>query len=193
MEVREVAAGILLGAAMLSMTGCHRPPTASSRRSTADQTLPPFKAVASIKELMDSTVDPSADGVWDSVGVIVNEAGTENRQPHSDAEWHEVRRHAVSLVESMNLVMIEGRHAAPPNSKAGLGELTPQQIEAAIAANRPEFNQFAAAVRDSGIEAIDAIDRKDVKALTRVGGDIDQRCEACHVTFWYPDSQRPGA
>ena len=193
LKVRDVAAGILLGAAMLALPGCQRAPAPPASKSGDAEALPPFKPVASIKELMDSTVDPAADGVWDAVGVIVNEAGTEKHQPRSEAEWHEVRRHAVSLIESMNLVMIEGRHAAPPGSKAGLGEWTPQKIDAAIAANRAEFDQFAAAVRESSIEALGAIDRKDVAALTRIGGDIDERCEACHVTFWYPDSPRPGA
>lgn len=191
---RRIGVGILMGAGILTLGGCQRADTAGSQTSAgADAAAPPLLAVASIKELMDSTVDPAADGVWDAVGVIVNEKGINRHEPHSEAEWHAVRRHAVSLIESMNLVMIEGRHAAPQASKGRLGELTPQQIDAAIAANRPEFNQFAVAARAAGIEALGAIDRKDTAALTRIGGDLDERCEACHLTFWYPNSPRPTA
>jgi len=191
---RRIVAGILLGAAVLTVGGCQRAETSGSQASaTDDAAAPPLKAVASIKELMDSTVDPAADGVWDAVGVIVNDKGIHKHEPHGEAEWHAVRQHAVSLIESMNLVMIEGRHAAPPGSRGGPGELTPQQIDAAIAANRLEFNQFAVAARDAGIEALGAIDRKDTAALTRIGGDLDERCESCHLTFWYPNSARPTA
>ena len=33
---------------------------------------------------------------------------------------------------------------------------------------------------------LDAIDKKDVKRLESIGSDLDGVCEACHVTFWYP-------
>lgn len=150
-----------------------------------------FKPVASIKELMDATVDPSADGVWDAVGIVSTAAGVDKHQPRTDEEWHAVRRHALTLIESMNLVAMSGRRAAPVGAKAGLGELTPEQIDAAIKANRPEFDQFAGAVQDSARDALKAIDAKDPEALVRIGGELDQRCEACHVTFWYPNSARP--
>lgn len=140
---------------------------------------------------MDSTVDPAADGVWDAVGIISNASGVTKHEPRTDEEWHAVRRHAMTLIESMNLVMMPGRLAAPHGTKAGLGELSPQQIDAAIKENRPEFDQYAGAVRDSAAEALKAIDQKDTAALTRIGGDIDQRCEACHTVFWYPNSASP--
>ncbi|WP_139383940.1 MULTISPECIES: cytochrome c [Novosphingobium] len=140
---------------------------------------------------MDSTVDPSADGLWNSVWIVSNANGVDKHQPRTDEEWHEVRRHAITLIESMNLAMIPGRPAAPSGTKAGLGELTPQQIDAMVKANRPEFDEFAGAVRESAVEALAAIDHKDPEALSRIGGEIDERCEACHTTFWYPNSKRP--
>jgi cytochrome c556 len=91
----------------------------------------------------------------------------------------------------MNLLVMPGRHAAPNGTKPGLGELTPAQIDAAIKANPEEFEQFAGAAQDSAKDALKAIDSKDTAALIRVGGDLDQRCEACHLTFWYPNSARP--
>jgi cytochrome c556 len=91
----------------------------------------------------------------------------------------------------MNLAMMEGRHAAPPGSTPGPGESRPGEIDAAIAENRQEFNQFADLVRSRAIEALHAIDKKDPKALFSVGSKIDSACESCHVTFWYPNSPRP--
>ena len=137
---------------------------------------------------MDSIVDPSADGLWDSVATISSENGVDRHEPRTEVEWQAVRRHAVTLAEAMNLVMIEGRPAAPPGTRPNLGELTPAKIDALIAVNRDEFDQFATSARDEAVNALAAIDRKDAKALFKIGGDIDQRCEACHTTFWYPAS-----
>ena len=102
-----------------------------------------------------------------------------------------MRRHAITLIEAMNLVMMEGRHAAPPGTQAGLGELSPVQIDQAVAANRAAFSGFAEGVRNSAIQARDAIDRKDTQALFKIGGDLDEQCESCHVVLWYPNSPRP--
>lgn len=151
------------------------------------------RPVATIRDLMESTVDPAADGVWDSVSTIVDAKGATRHEPRSTEEWRAVRHHAMTLAESMNLLMIDGRHAAPQGTKAGLGELSPQQIDARVAANREEFATFARAVQDEALKAVAAIDRKDAQALTHIGGDLDARCESCHVTFWYPDAPRPTA
>ncbi len=146
-------------------------------------------AVASLKELMDSTVDPAADGIWDSVAVISTVKGTETHQPRTPQEWAAVRRHAITLIEAMNLVVLPGRHAAPAGTKPGLGELEPTQIERDIAAKGVVFATFAKALQDTARHALDAIDRKDIDAIVRTGGEIDAACEACHVTFWYPNQR----
>lgn len=155
---------------------------------TAD---PPFIITATIKELMDSTVDPAADGLWDSVAVVSSRTRVEERQPRTDEEWKAVRRHAITLIEAMNLVVMEGRHAAPPGTKPNEGELAPEEIDQRIAASRPAFVQFAHGLRASAVKALEAIDRKDAAALLEVGGDIDAACEVCHVTYWYPDQKIP--
>lgn len=188
----NLAAIALLSLAAVALHGCG-PKTDRSTPETNLQSgeTASAKPVVSIKELMDSTVDPAADGVWDSVGTTVTRAGTDRREPRTDEEWHAVRRHAVTLIEAMNLVMLEGRHAAPPGTKPGLGELSPAQIDALITAQRPEFNEFAEGMQAEAANALKAIDRKDVQALSKAGGDMDARCESCHVTFWYPNSPRP--
>jgi hypothetical protein len=72
----------------------------------------PFRATSTIRELMQSIVAPSAQGLWDSVGRVSDAEGTRDLEPRSDAEWAAVRRHAVSLIESTNLLLIRGRHVA---------------------------------------------------------------------------------
>lgn len=177
--------------ALASLASCHSESARDSAARQADPASPPIQPVASIKELMDSVVDPAADGLWGAVATISTIKGVERREPRTDEEWKAVRRHAISLIEGMNLAMMEGRHAAPSGAAPGPGESRPEEIDAAIAQNRPEFNQFADLVRGRAIEALHAIDKKDPKALFSVGSQIDSACESCHVTFWYPNSPRP--
>jgi hypothetical protein len=145
--------------------------------------------VATLKELMDSTVDPAADGVWEAVAVRETKEGTEHHQPRTPEEWAAVRRHAMTLIESMNLVVLPARHVAPAGTKPGLGELTPAEIESGIARNRVVFVSFAKALQSNAQQALEAIDHKDIDGMVKTGGDIDAACEACHVTFWYPNQQ----
>lgn len=156
--------------------------------STAAPAGVPF---ATLKELMDATVDPAADGLWDAVSASATAAGIEQHQPRTPQEWAAVRRHAITLIEAMNLVVMPGRHAAPVGTQTGLGELRPQEIEARIEQQRAAFVGFANALRVTAREALKAIDRKDPDALLTAGGDIDAACEACHVTFWYPNQPSP--
>lgn len=142
---------------------------------------------ASLRELMDATVDPAADGLWDSIAVTETAAGTDRREPRTPQEWAAVRQHAITLIEATNLILIPGRVAAPAGTQPGVGELPPQQIAAFIERQRPLFTGFANGLRATAREALEAIDRKDVDALLKAGGDIDAACEACHVTFWYPN------
>jgi hypothetical protein len=190
----------LLAALVLLVQGCtprNSPsdspdPTGSARPSAPEVPAPqttPFINVTTIRELMDSMIDPAADGIWDSVATVATLQGVEERQPRTDEDWGALRSHAVALIESPNLLMIQGRHAAPMGTPAGAGELAPEQIERRISENRPAFNQFARALSDTGRKALIAIDQKDVAAVFAVGGEIDRACEACHLTFWYPAVQ----
>ena len=160
----------------------------SQTKQTDVQTETPFITTTTIKELMDSTIDPSADVLWESVAIKSTKEGVQDLRPRTDEEWKELRRHAITLLEATNLLVIDGRRAAPPGTQAGLGELTPEQIDLRIAASRPAFVQFVRALRGTTQQALDAIDRKDADALLMIGGDIDEACEACHVTYWYPSS-----
>jgi cytochrome c556 len=144
-------------------------------------------AVATLKELMDSTVDPAADGIWEAVAVRSSRKGVEHHQPRTPEEWAALRRHAVTLIEAMNLVVMPGRQAAPAGTKPGLGELEPAQIEQGIAQKQALFVTFAKALQGTAREALTAIDQKDIDGIVKTGGDIDAACEVCHVTFWYPN------
>lgn len=164
-------------------------PPSSAARETSD---PPFRLTASIRELMDSQIDPSADFLWASVASISTRAGLEERQPRTDEEWLEVRRHAITLIEGANLLIMNGRRVSHTFVPAGLGELDTNQAQEKIDANRPAFVALAQRLQDTGLLTLAAIDAKDPVKLFDLGGTIDEACESCHMTFWYPNLPLPG-
>jgi hypothetical protein len=185
-----LAAGVSLCLAACSGSSSSTQSAAPAPAAAAQQG-PPFQLTATIKELMDSTVDPSADGLWDSVAVIYSKSGVEDKQPRTDEEWKAVRRNAITLMEATNLLIMDGRHAAPPGTQPNEGELSPSEIDQRIGANPAAFAQFAHGLREAGQKALTAIDSKNAAALMEAGGGIDEACEACHVTYWYPNQKIP--
>lgn len=156
------------------------------------QAQPTFLLTATIQDLMNGQIDPSADALWDSVAYIATEAGTEDRRPQTDEQWRAIRTSAVTLIEAANLLSMAGRRVAVADSPAGLGELRPAQIQQRIEASHESFVQFARALQGAGLKALTAIDAKDAQGLMDAGGAIDEACEACHVAYWYPNQNRPG-
>src|ERR1700756_3704250 len=71
---------------------------------------------SSIRELMESIVDPSADALWGAVGTVVDKEGFHESLPRTPEEWLELRRAAVRIIEGCNLLMMPGREAAPPGT-----------------------------------------------------------------------------
>lgn len=185
--MKPVFAISTLLAALLALAGCGQ--QASAKPESV------FKPTASIQEIMASIVDPNADEVWNSVASVVTAAGTEDKQPHTDEEWAAVRRHAVTLLEASNLLLIEGRRVAPEGASTSSvkAELNPDEIQKGITARRADFIQHAHALHDTVQQAIVAIDAKNAEELVKVGGNIDQVCEQCHKQFWYPNDKLPTA
>lgn len=189
---------VCVGSAFLACSSPNRPlpgdsPAPSSKPTElAASDEGPFRLKASIRELMDSEVDPAADFIWASVASISTRAGLEERQPRTDEEWLEVRRHAITLIEATNLLVMKGRRvSAKYEPAAGAGELDTDQVQQKIDANRVAFVALAQRLQDTGLQTLAAIDAKDAAALFDLGGTIDDACESCHVTFWYPNLTLP--
>jgi hypothetical protein len=143
---------------------------------------------SSIKELMESVVDPSADALWGAVGTVMDKEGTHELLPKTQEEWLDLRRAAVRIIEGGNLLMMPDREAAPAGTKSEAPgvELEPPQITALIKKKRRDFNAFAKELQLLGLEALRASDAKNVDLLVEIGGRMENVCESCHKTFWYP-------
>ena len=178
------------GGAVILAVACSAPQqtAAPAAAKPAETAAAEFRTTATIKDIMDSVVDPSADYMWESVATIVTKKGTEERRPRTDMEWKEVRRRAIAMIEGTNLLIMDGRLVAKPGEKSenpGI-ELGPEEIKAVIDADRASFIKFAHGLHDAGVKALAAIDKKDADALSDAGETIDEACEQCHLKYWYP-------
>jgi len=148
---------------------------------------PEYRPTATVRDLMDSIVDPSADVVWNSVSTIVTAKGVDAKFPRTDEEWTEVRKHAIALVEATNLLLVPNRHVAKPGQKAANPDVErePEQIEVLINNDRSTFENRVAGLRDAAMTVLAAIESRDVRALEESGDGLDKACEACHELYWY--------
>lgn len=138
---------------------------------------------------MNSVIDPNVDVVWGAVKTTIDHGKPIEHAPASDDDWAAVRHSALTVAEGANLLMMPGRAVAPQGAGSlspGI-ELEPDQVRALIDKDRNGWNQFARSLQDSLQPALDAIDKKDSKALFEAGDRIDEVCESCHQIFWYPD------
>jgi hypothetical protein len=193
MTIRNTRA-TLIAALALALAACSQQQAPSS---AAAEPQIPFRPDASIQDLMVNVVDHNADTLWESVAVISSEKGTEERQPRTDEEWAAVRVAAIALSEATNLLMIPGRkvvHEGKVLQDAEVeGILKAEQIQALIEKDHIAFASRALALHEAALAAVAAIDAKDVAKLSEVGGVIDEACEQCHTTYWYPDQKGPPA
>src|ERR1700692_636739 len=84
--------------------------TAVATMGTACTPKPPeLLKTATIKDIMDSMVDPNGDFIFESVQQIADEKGVREKAPKTDAEWDEVRHHLFVLIEAPNLLVMDGR------------------------------------------------------------------------------------
>lgn len=179
----------------VALTGCQQQSAAPTPAPAPAQEASPLQTTTTVQDLMTSLVDPSADFLWASVSTLVTAAGTEERQPRTDAEWHEVRRHAIILTEAGNLLALAGRKVAPPGKKLedeGIqGVLPAAEVQALMDSNHAAFAGFAQALRDVGADMVKAIDARNPQGMIDAGEAIDEVCESCHMTFWYPNQKIP--
>jgi hypothetical protein len=187
---KQIAAALclaVLGATALSSLAIAQQKTA---KGNSDRQI-----YSSIKDIMESIVDPSADALWGAVGSVVDNDGIHDLVPKTPQEWTDLRHAAVRMIEGGNLLMMPGREAAPAGSKSEAEgvELEPPEITVLVKKNRKSFNAFAEALRGLGWDALRATDAKDAASLMDVGARMESVCEGCHQTFWYPPKQNVSA
>jgi len=121
---------------------------------------PPFKAIVETKDLMEDLMERQADIVWGATGSIVTADGVEERRPRNNEEWIAVKAAAVNLTETGNLLMM------PPRAQ-----------------DAGPWMKNVQAMMAQGQKMIEAIDRRDTKAMFDIGSDLYDTCTNCHMHY----------
>jgi hypothetical protein len=127
---------------------------------------PETNTALSLKQLMEWVIDPNADLLWDSVKTISNAKGTTEIYPKTDAQWEAVRNSAAVLVESGNLLVIEGR-----------------------AKDNKQWANYAKQLSKAAEGALKAAENKNKDDLFDAGGSIYSACKSCHDKYADFDKQ----
>jgi hypothetical protein len=175
---------VLIANLLVIETGC--------RSKGPPSQAPDLLRLATIKDIMDSMVEPSGDFVFESVQEIADERGVTEKAPKTNAEWENVRHHLFVLLEAPNLMTMEGRKAARPEDKSKYPQIEngPEEIQKLLDADRPSFIRRARRLQDAAALAMKAVDAKDKDALFHAITEIDKACENCHLHYWYPNDKR---
>jgi len=123
----------------------HAKPVAAVRPDRAA-----IKPLASIKELMQALSIPMSEAVF--------KAGAD--APKDDAGWAQLRKHALALAETANLLLMDGR--APDTG---------------------DWTRLALAQRDAAMTAVKAIDAHDGDALSNASDALYETCDNCHNKY----------
>ena len=129
---------------------------------------PPFRAVADVKALMNSLIDPQADRIWDNSGWIVTADGVEERKPKNDEEWVALLHNAVAVTEAGNLLMMAPR-----------------------ARDTGNWIKSAQALVEGGSYALRAAQARNPDMLFDAGAVLYEACNACHRQYHWADPPDP--
>jgi hypothetical protein len=135
--------------ALAAVAGCAPAPLAQ-----------PFKAAATVRELMEGTIQHAAEVYWGSVSTTVDKNGITEKYPTTDEEWEAVWAAAITISESGNLLMMSPR-----------------------ARNEAEWMKWSADLVDVGIEAKKAAESKNPEKVLEVGEQVYNVCTACHMKY----------
>ena len=146
-----------------------------------------FNTVATIRDVMNTLIDPSADVLWNAVRFEMDAGGSREMRPETDEQWQVLREHAVAIIEGGNSLMIPGRRVAPEGATTEFPEYeyVPDEVDQKLQEDWQSWLGFAQGLQGSAELMLDAIVKRDADLLTRYGADLDGACEACHSQYWY--------
>ncbi|HEY7450807.1 MAG TPA: hypothetical protein VH702_21805 [Vicinamibacterales bacterium] len=130
------------------------------------QEPPPFKVIATLHEVMEGSVAPPAEVIWDSVSTIVDEKGIHEHFPQNDVEWEIVEHAAIALAETSNLLMMEGR-----------------------AKDTGNWLKYSQQLAETSMQAAEAARAKNTEQILETGEKIYDVCTACHMQYIVENGQ----
>jgi hypothetical protein len=120
----------------------------------ADEPSSAAEPVVTVKEVMEKTITPATNTLWNVP-----------EQP-TDEQWTALEEAAVTLLVAGHSIAIGG--AGPMDAKW---------------AAAPQWQAFDRVMIEAGTSALRAIRARDLEALTSAGDVLYPPCEGCHLQF----------
>lgn len=120
----------------------------------------PGKSMLTVKDLMRHVLNPAAEAFWLASGDVDEGGSSRQRTPTTDAKWNSTLAAAATVLESGNLLMMDGRAVADP-----------------------QWAKWSADLNKAGLAGIKAAEARDGDAVLIAGGDMFDACRACHVKY----------
>src|SRR4051812_15022135 len=171
------------------------PPTSTTTPASAIANHTPLlgdmKPLVSVKELMEYMIDPASDYIFDSVKTLIRPDGkVVEVMPKTDEDWEKLRIGAITLAEGVYLLKVQRPFTPAGDVNNSVGpdatELSPEQIVAKVNKDPVEWNARIEALRNVGLEVLDIVKKKNAKELWDASENLDEACESCHRSYWYP-------
>jgi hypothetical protein len=127
------------------------------KAALADAAVTP---VASVKQIMNGIVGPAANRIFGAVGTVISDKGTVEKAPRTDGEWEAVGNDAAALIESGNLILMNGR-----------------------AIDRGDWVRMSQAMIDAGKVVLRAAQAKNPDKVFESGEAVNESCDNCHQKY----------
>ena len=162
---RYTLAGVLSLVALTASTL-----TASAQSDAPKTPLPPQtpvvpfgeagKSMLIVKDVMRYVVNPAAETFWAAGGEVDVGDQKNLRTPTNDAKWNDALAAASVILESGNLLTMDGRSRTDP-----------------------QWARWSSDLNKAGVAGVKATQARDGDATFAAGSDMYEACFACHAKY----------
>jgi hypothetical protein len=148
-----------------------------------------------LHNLMKNVVAVQTQVIWDVGNNAQDDSGNPDPKKLTAANWAKAGDAASKVKDALqSLARAPHVMAAAPGQKIDGEGGTPgafgaKEVQKAIDAQPKVFQAFAIQLSGSMDELLAAVKARNAQKFFDVSGRLDQECESCHQTFWYPDEK----
>lgn len=146
---------------------------------------------ANLQQTMVTKVNPQGLALWEITNGAMDGRGDLSASKLTAADWAKLLVIGKGLEDGGRILATRsGVMAALPGAKlqdeANQGAAKAADVQRYLDAKPAEFRSHALELQKTGASVIEAATKHDVKKLSVLAGSLDEVCENCHITFWYP-------
>jgi hypothetical protein len=145
---------------------------------------------------MTGEVAAQAQVLWDVTNAAQDDSGNPVVARFKPADWVRIKQAGDRMTASMlrlaspNAVVVRTASQQTMDEKTTPGGLTAAQIQHYVDGNPAAFRAMARSFTGITRQISAAAATHDVGKINAIANDLDQACESCHQTFWYPEAQK---